>query len=160
MTMLTSIRMVIRAATVGVLALVFAVGLAVAPAQARPQLKPTTINLEIRPANGYYTVNVWGNFRMTQEEAQQFIDSGGYVEITLKGQDTFSHDILLTYPAPHMYAGCCTDAGLWFVSSTPVAQAKLDEDLGEDEVYAGVLAIDSAGRLSGNGASTVIRRSF
>lgn len=158
--MLKSMRTAIRAATVGVLALVFAVGLAVTPAQANPQLKPTTVNLEIKPTNGYYTVNVWGNFRMTEAEAQQFIDNGGYVEIRLRGQDTFSHDILLDYRAPHMYAGCCTDAGLWFVASTPVDRAKVNEDIGEDEVYAGAVAINSAGGLSGNGASIVIRRNF
>lgn len=119
-------------ALLAVAATLVATGLAASPANAAGGRLTIT-----RTASGLYNVTVCGN-------VSNAYPGGAYTEIRLWGSDTFSDDFLFgpwvttaidygAYPCPEGGSGN-------IYASFLVSGSTLNEDWGEDEVYAGVRA--------------------
>jgi hypothetical protein len=126
-------------AAVAVAAGVMTVGLPAAPADAAVgSMKP---NLRITPVQGqpgYKWVEVWGYVPMSQTEAADLIRSGHNVIIRLWGDDPASDDLLMGPYNPSVWANY---DGLRFAIASKVPNSLLNEDWGEDDIYAGVRLI-------------------
>lgn len=119
-------------ALLAVAATLVATGLAASPANAAGGRLTIT-----KTASGLYNVTVCGN-------VSNAYPGGAYTEIRLWGSDTFSDDFLFgpwvttaidygAYPCPEGGSGN-------IYASFLVSGSTLNEDWGEDEVYAGVRA--------------------
>ena len=134
MTIASKIRSTLAVAAAAVA--VMTVGLPTAPADAA--VGSMTANLRVTPVSGqpgYQWVEVWGNVRMSQTEAQDLINSHHNVVIRLWGEDSFSDDLLMGPDTPATWANY---DGLRFAIANKVPNSLLNEDWGGDELYAGV----------------------
>ena len=115
------------------------VGLQAAPADAA--VGSMTAGLRVTPVSGqpgYQWVHVYGNVKMSQVEAQQLINEGHNVVVRLWGEDQFSDDLLM---GPYSAVRGANYDGLWFSIAHKVPNSLLNEDWGQDEIYAGVLLV-------------------
>ena len=115
---------------------VMTVGLQAAPADAA--IGSMTANLKVTPVDGqpgYKWVHVHGNVKMSQTEAQNLINEGHNVVVRLWGEDTFSDDLLM---GPYTAVRGAYYDGLWYSIAHKVPNSLLNEDWGQDEIYAGV----------------------
>jgi hypothetical protein len=140
----TTIRTrIIRAAAIAVAVAGAGLGFTGAPAQAA--VGPATGELFITPHKpGYHNVAVEGRIRMYQGEAQQLLNSGYKVQLRLWGEDTFSDDLQLGPYTATAYAG---QLGIEF-HKVLIGQRDsiLDEDWGNDELYAGIRLVKPNGQ--------------
>jgi len=112
------------------------VGLQAAPADAA--VGAMTTGLRVTPVvgqPGYHWVQVYGNVKMSQAEAQHLINEGHNVVVRLWGEDQFSDDLLM---GPYSAVRGAHYDGLWFSIAHKVPNSLLNEDWGRDEIYAGV----------------------
>ena len=150
-TMTTTIRTLVRAATVGALAAGAALGIAAAPAQAATGAH-ATLGV-VAEGGGAYWIPVDGVFPMSKAAAQDAINHGYTVRLTLMGDDT-----QYRYPAANLYAA---DDGLHFGRSARVPRSVVNEDDSwtdhRDELYvrAQAVAPNGATPLSVN-SNTVV----
>ena len=138
MTITSKIRRTLAAAAAT--AAVMAVGLPAAQADA--SVGAMWPSLQINPScplcvNPTYKqdVQVEGVVKMTQTEAQRMVDQRYNVVIRVWGEDTFSDDLLIGPYNPYIWAEY---DGLHFRDVRSVYNWVLNEDLGGDEIYAGV----------------------
>lgn len=136
MTITLRIRRILAAAAATVA--LMAVGLPAAQADA--SIGKMSASLTIAPYSGAFgvqSVKVAGYVVMTPAEAQSLIDQRYNVVIRLWGDDEFSDNLLLgPYSPDEFYAE--QGVGLRFKSQKQVGNSILNEDWGDDEVYAGV----------------------
>jgi hypothetical protein len=155
-TMTTTIRTLVRAATVGALAAGAALGIAAAPAQAATGAH-ATLGV-VAEGGGAYWIPVDGVFPMSKAAAQDAINHGYTVRLTLMGDDPVSDDTQYRYPAANLYAA---DDGLHFGRSARVPRSVVNEDDSwtdhRDELYvrAQAVAPNGATPLSVN-SNTVV----
>jgi hypothetical protein len=112
------------------------VGLHAAPADAA--VGSMTTGLRVTPVvgqPGYHWVHVYGNVKMSQAEAQHLMNEGHNVVVRLWGDDQFSDDLLM---GPYSAVRGANHDGLWFSIANKVPNTLLNEDWGQDEIYAGV----------------------
>ena len=139
-------------ALLAVAATLVATGLAASPANAAGGRLTIT-----RTASGLYNVTVCGN-------VSNAYPGGAYTEIRLWGSDTFSDDFLFgpwvttaidygAYPCPEGGSGN-------IYASFLVSGSTLNEDWGEDEVYAGVRARNNRNGSVQTFSTNTISRSF
>lgn len=139
-------------ALLAVAATLVATGLAASPANAAGGRLTIT-----RTASGLYNVTVCGN-------VSNAYPGGAYTEIRLWGSDTFSDDFLFgpwvttaidygAYPCPEGGSGN-------IYASFLVSGSTLNEDWGEDEVYAGVRARNNRNGSLQTFSTNTISRSF
>lgn len=95
--------------------------------------------------SAYQSVKVKGLVKMSQSEAQGLIARGYNVTFRLWGSDTFSDDFLFG-PSPSSLTA--TSQGLAYEGSAVVRSSLLNEDWGQDEVYAGVRLVTSYGYVN------------
>jgi hypothetical protein len=123
-------------AVFGAAAAVMIVGVPTAPAHGA--VGSMTANLRVTPADGqpgYKWVHVYGNVKMSQTEAQALINDGHNVVVRLWGDDEFSDDLLM---GPYAAVRGANYDGLWYSIAHKVPNSLLNEDWGQDEIYAGV----------------------
>jgi hypothetical protein len=103
-------------------------------------------SLSITPnQTSYQSVKVQGLVKMPQSEAQDLINRGYNVTFRLWGSDTFSDDFLFG-PSPSSLTA--TSQGLAYQGSAVVRSSLLNEDWGQDEVYAGARLVTSYGYVN------------
>jgi hypothetical protein len=114
----------------------------------------------------YQSVDVTGVVKGTSAEIDQYVKNDYRVVFNLWGEDTFFDDHLLG-PSPASVQ--VTSKGLEFHGKALVQNSLLNEDWGQDEVYAGVKLVKSTSYVNGkithgptvvSGKSNVISRSF
>ena len=147
--MTISIRTIARTATVGVIAGGVALGVAVAPADAATGAHADTRRrLEGGGSNAYW-IPVDGVFPMSMAAAQDAINHGYTVRLTLMGDDPVSDDTQYRYPAANLYAAA---DGLHFGRSARVSRSVVNEDDSwtdnHDELYVRAQAVASNGAVS------------
>jgi hypothetical protein len=121
-------------AVLAVAAAVMAVGFSSASADA--SVGSMSANLGISNAgNGYSNVTVTGVVKMTRSEAQGLIGQNHRIQWRLWGEDSFSDDFLY---GPDPAALVATSQGLQYKGQALMRTSVLNEDWGQDEVYAGV----------------------
>ena len=123
-------------AVIAAAVVVMIVGLPTAPASAAVGSMTADLELtQVAGKPGYVWVRVWGNVTMSRTEAQGLINSGHDVVIRLWGEDQFSDDLLGGLYTPTRWAN---HDGLRFALAHKTHISLLNEDWGEDELYAGV----------------------
>lgn len=148
-----------RILALGVAAIVLTLGLAAAPTEAA--IGVVRAKLVIKPLGPNYHVSVDGVVKMTQAEAQGFINSGHKVVVRVWGEDPISDDLLLGpyFLTPGNSVAVQTGSitampqGLAFRWSRRATRGQLDEDYApetssvfdDDDVYAGVRLVNSDG---------------
>jgi hypothetical protein len=143
-------------AVLAVAAAVMAVGFSSASADA--SVGPMSANLTLnRAGNGYAGVTVTGVVKMTRSEAQTLISQNHRIEWRLWGEDTFSDDYLY---GPDPAGLSATDKGLEYKGLAVMRSSILNEDWGQDEVYASVRLFKSNGATVRTARSQTISGSF
>lgn len=117
------------------------VGVAAIPAQAAVNM---TLIFGIGPRSGdYWTVAVRGLVPMSQADAQASINRGGYMSVSLYGEDPGSDQFRINYKNASLTA---VPEGLRYDATRQVHRDRLNEDDNlfdnDDEIYATVLYID------------------
>jgi hypothetical protein len=117
-------------------AAVLSVGLPATSADA--SVGSMTANLRVTPVEGqpgYQWVHVYGQVNMTRAEAQDLINRHYNVVIRLWGDDPSSDDLLM---GPYTPVVSAEYFGLHYSVAHKVPNSLLNEDWGEDDLYAGV----------------------
>ena len=138
--MTITIRTLARAAAVGALAVGAALGIAAVPAQAATGAH-ATLGV-VAEGTGAYWIPVDGVFPMSKAAAQDAINHGYTVRLTLMGDDPVSDDTQYHYPPDNLYAA---DDGLHFGRSARVPRSVVNEDDSwtdhHDELYVRAQAV-------------------
>jgi hypothetical protein len=125
--------------TVAVMAAAAAVATVALPAaSADASIGSMTANLRVYPVEGvpgYSWVHIYGRVSMTQSEAQYLINTRHNVVIRLWGEDPASDDLLL---GPDNAPDDALSGGLYYSVAYKLPNSRLNEDWGEDDLYAGV----------------------
>lgn len=141
------IRNLARTAAIGVLTAGAALGIAAVPAQAATGAH-ATLGV-VAEGGGAYWIPVDGVFPMSKAAAQDAINHGYTVRLTLMGDDPASDDTQYRYPAANVYAA---DDGLHFGRSARVPRSVVNEDDSwtdnHDELYVRAQAVAANGATS------------
>jgi hypothetical protein len=139
--MTITIRTLARTAAVGTIAVGLALGVAAGPAQAATGAK-ATLGVVAEVPGGPYWIPVDGVFPMSKAAAQDAINHGYTVKLTLMGDDPVSDDTKYSYPPANLYAA---DDGLHFGRSARVQRSVVNEDNSwtdnHDELYVRARAV-------------------
>lgn len=123
---------------------------------------PTTPELTVTPSSrpGYHIVTVTG-IQRTSLSPEALTDAGYKIEVRLWGNDDVSlgnaDDLLAGPSAGRLSVG---PEGVRYTVRWRASTGLLDEDIGEDELYAGVRLIDPEGKTIRKIASKELHRSF
>jgi hypothetical protein len=130
-------RSKIRTITAVIAAAVAVMTVAVPTAPADASVGSMTANLRVTPVDGqpgYSWVHVYGQVAMSRTEAQDLINSHYNVVIRLWGDDPSYDDLLM---GPYTPVVSAEYFGLSYSIANKVPNSLLNEDWGDDELYAG-----------------------
>ena len=159
MTITSKMRRILAAAAATLA--VMAVGLQAAQADASVGiLTPGYLSIQpVSGASGVQSVQVQqGAVYMSPTEAQSLINQRYNIVIRLWGDDEFSDDLRLgPYSPDELYAGF---AGLMFKTTKQVGNSVLNEDWGDDEIYAGLRLVKPDSTTVRSATSNVVHGSW
>ena len=145
--MTITIRTLARTAAVSAVAAGAVLGIAAVPAQAATGAH-ATLGV-VAEGTGAYWIPVDGVFPMSKAAAQDAINHGYTVKLTLMGDDPVSDDTQYNYPAAFLTAA---DDGLHFSRSARVARSVVNEDDSwtdnHDELYVRARAVGPNGNVA------------